>query len=165
PLLPAVGGGATLDALGQGGFCALVAGVLLGDFLVARANDLLVDGVAGHAVALLGEFQVRHGRCGGQQADDGRCRNDQGFHGFLTIMEKRGSGQTSAFILLQTIADPVARGLERDQCATDSENRFMTRTPAMISAMPMMAGGSSVCLCQNHATRATSTMPTPDHTA
>ena len=39
----------------------------------------------------------------------------------------------------------------------------MTRTPAMISPMPMMAGRSSVCLCQSHATRATSTMPTPDH--
>lgn len=54
---------------------------------------------------------------------------------------------------------------ESFQCAEDLENRFITTTPRMISAMPIIAGASSLCPCTSHAMRAISTMPTPDQMA
>jgi len=51
------------------------------------------------------------------------------------------------------------------QCGIDFEKRLMTRTPAMMSAMPAIAGASSDCRYTSQPASEISTMPTPDQIA
>jgi len=52
-----------------------------------------------------------------------------------------------------------------DQCATDFENTLITTTPAIIKAIPAMAGQSMDCLKMKTETNAVSTIPNPAQVA
>jgi hypothetical protein len=73
-----------LDLGGQRLGCILVAGILLGHIDIRGADQFFIDRVAGHAIALLGEFQIRLSGGSGHQAGGNQDGCDM-FHGLPFI--------------------------------------------------------------------------------